>query len=181
MLNQKDHYLFYSRVIDNPANIVFGESGIDLLSYHELHGRDDNFYISFGGNVYKEKLEFFIELIEPSLKSKNVNLISIMDNDIKGHEFDLKIFVSLINHCNTNIHVESSFRMDTVGLNIHYSDKVRNMIAPHSKLMKERLDPVLRQNELPLDLVQCVGFSDKLILKFSLKDIIRYESYSAKQ
>src|SRR5680860_1054427 len=172
VLNQKDHYLFYSRVIDNPANIVFGESGIDLLSYHELHGRDDNFYISFGGNVYKEKMEFFIQLIRPSLKSKNVNLISIMDNDIKGHEFDLKIFIGLINHYNANIHVESSFRMDTVGLNIHYSDKVRNMIAPHSKLMKERLDPVLRQNELPLDLVQCVGFSDKIHLEFSLKDII---------
>lgn len=171
-LNQKDHYLFYSRVIDNPANIVFGESGIDLLSYHELHGREDNFYISFGGNVYKEKLEFFIQLIEPFLKSKNVNLISIMDNDMKGYEFDLKISIGLINHYNTNIHVESSFRMDTVGLNIHYSDKVRNLIASHTDLMKERLDTVLRQNDLPLDLVKYVGSIDKIRLEFSLKDII---------
>jgi hypothetical protein len=46
------------------------------------------------------------------------------------------------------------------------------MIAPHSKLMKERLDTVLRQNDLPLDLVQCVGSIDKIHLEFSLKDII---------
>lgn len=170
-LNQKDHFLFYSKPILKPTRIIFGESGIDLLSYHELHGKEDDFYVSFGGNVYKEKLQFFVQLIEPMLKNKTVELKSIMDNDISGHEFDLKVFTSLINENNPNINMEISFRQGNVSLSIHYTEKIRNKIAPHKKLIEEKLTSDTLKEDLVFGFVKCIGFSDKLLLEFPLQGV----------
>jgi len=173
VLNQKDHYLFYSKPIANPTRIIFGESGTDLLSYHELHGKSNNLYISFGGNVYREKLQFFVQLIEPYLKTKTIDLVSIMDNDTSGHEFDLKVFTAVINHYNKNVYIESSIRRDIINLHIHYTEGVRHRISKHKDLIHKGLTSDMKTDNHVLDLVKCVVFSDKLILEFPLIETIK--------
>jgi hypothetical protein len=172
VLNQKDHFLFHSKIMARPTRIIFGESGIDLLSYQELHGKKDDFYVSFGGNVHREKLQFFMQLITPMLQNKGLELKSIMDNDISGHEYDLKIFTALINQNNTDLYAEASFKNGNVSLSIHYTEKVRNRIASHKNLLEEKLTSDLRRDNHVFGLVRCVGFSDKLLLEFSLQEVI---------
>ena len=172
VLNRKDHFLFHSKPIKNPSRIVVGESAIDLLSYHEIHGKPDNLYVSFAGNVYQEKLQFFGQLTEPFLKTNDISLVSIMDNDIKGHEFDLKVFTSLINRYNPNIYVESSFRANKVCLNIHYTEKVRGQLARHATILSEKLTSDLGKDDLVSGLGTCVAFSDKILLEFSLPEVM---------
>ncbi|HDZ13700.1 hypothetical protein LCGC14_1569070 [marine sediment metagenome] len=167
VLNRKDHYLFHSRPIKDPTKIVFAESGIDLLSYHELHGKPDNFYVSFGGNVYKEKLLFFGQLVEPYLKGGHMELASIMDNDSNGNGFDLKIFGSLINSYNPYIYLESSFRNGDVRVNIHYTDKAGDKLAHHKNILIEKLVSGPRETDLNSFPVKCTGFSDKIVVQFN--------------
>ena len=171
VLNRKDHLLFHSKSIIDSKKIVFGESGIDLLSYHELHGKPDTFYVSFGGNVYQEKLQAFIQLTETHLKNNGPALVSIMDNDTKGHEFDIRIFSALINHYNANVYVESSFKNDNISLNIHYTEKVRNRISLHRDLLNEKLITDIQEDNPADGLVRCVGFSDKLVLEFNTNEL----------
>ncbi len=172
VLNQKDHFLFHSGPVKNPAKIVFGESGIDLLSYHELHGEPDNFYVSLGGNVYGEKLAFFVQLTEPLLATKSVGLVSIMDNDSTGHQYDIKVFTAVINRFNPNIYMETSFRQDNVSMNIHYTEKIRGLITSHVTILNEKLTSDLRKDDLVFDPVRCTGFSDKILLEFSLSGAV---------
>ncbi|MDB4291762.1 hypothetical protein N9954_00025 [Maribacter sp.] len=172
VLNKKDQFLFYSKPIDSPGRVIFGESGTDLLSYHELHGKPEDFYISFGGNVYKEKLQFFVQLIEPYLKAKTVDLVSIMDNDTSGHEFDLKVFTAVINHYSKNVYIESSVRRDIVSLHIHYTEGVRHRISKHKDLIQKGLTCLMKRDDPILGIVKCIVFSDKLLLEFPLKETI---------
>lgn len=172
VLNQKDQLLFYSKPIDSPGRVIFGESGTDLLSYHELHGKPNNLYISFGGNTYREKLQFFVQLIEPYLKTKTVDLVSIMDNDTSGHEFDLKVFAAVINHYSRSVYIESSIRRDVVNLHIHYTKGVRNLISEHRDLLHKSVTSDMKRDHPISNLVKCVVFSDKLLLEFPLKETI---------
>ncbi|ASV32354.1 MULTISPECIES: toprim domain-containing protein [Maribacter] len=181
VLNQKDHFLFHSKPIDRPARILFGESGIDLLSYHELYGKPDNFYVSFGGNVYQEKLQFFVQLIEPILQTKKTELISITDNDLKGHEFDLKIFTAVINRYNPNIYIETAFRSGKVSMGIHYTEKVRGQLSHHTTILNKKLTSDIEKDYLVFDLVRCVGFSDKILLEFSLNEVVNTPHIEQKQ
>ena len=172
VLNQKDHFLFYSNPIKHPSKIIVAESGIDLLSYHELHGSPDNFYVSFSGNVYQKKLEFFGQLIEPYLKTNMVSMISIMDNDIKGFEFDLKLFTSLINRFNPKVYVEGSYSHGNVSFTINYTSKVGDQLTNHITLLEEKLSPPLGWDKPMFRSVKWVRYKDKIVLEFSLPEII---------
>lgn len=172
VLNQKDHFLFYSNPIKHPSKIIVAESGIDLLSYHELHGGPDNFYVSFSGNVYQKKLEFFGQLTEDYLKSNGVSLVSIMDNDIKGFEFDLKLFTNLINRFNPNVYLESSYGHGNVSLNINYTTKVQAQLSNHITLLEQKLTSLIEWDKLMSNSIKWVRFTDKIVLEFSLPEII---------
>ena len=172
VLNQKDHFLFYSNPIKHPSKIIVAESGIDLLSYHELHGGPDNFYVSFSGNVYQKKLEFFGQLTEDYLKSNGVSLASIMDNDIKGFEFDLKLFTNLINRFNQNVYVECSFSHGNVSLTINYTSKVEVQLSNPITLLEEKLRPLQELDKLMSNSIEWVKFTDKIVLELSLPKII---------
>ncbi len=180
VVNDKDHYLFYSRPISDPARIVFGESAIDLLSYHELHGRSDNFYVSFGGNVYDRKLGFFVKLIEPMIKNKGIELRSIMDNDLKGLEFDIKVFSALINRFNPNISIETSFGNGKTSMNIHYSGKAIRSLNHHSRLLDEKLISVFGEEKPQMDQTTCLKLPDKLLLEFPLKRLANTVTFGKK-
>jgi hypothetical protein len=172
VLNQKDHFLFYSNPIKHPSKIIVAESGIDLLSYHELHGGPDNFYVSFSGNVYQKKLEFFGQLTEDYLKSNGVSLVSIMDNDIKGFEFDLKLFTNLINRFNPNVYLESSYSHGNVSLSINNTSEVGVQLTNPITLLEEKLSSLLGWDKPMLRSVKWVRYKDKIVLKFSLPEII---------
>ena len=171
VLNQKDHFLFHSNPIKNPYKIVVGESGIDLLSYHELHGSPDNFYVSFSGNVYQKKLDFFGQLTEPYLKTNSVSMISIMDNDIKGFEFDLKLFSSLINRFNPNVYLESSYSHGNVRLTINNTSEVGVQLTNHITLLEEKLTSQLGWDKLMSNSIEWVRSTDRIILEFSLAEV----------
>ena len=173
VLNQKDHFLFYSNPIKHPSKIIVAESGIDLLSYHELNGSPDNFYVSFSGNVYQRKLEFFGQLIEPYLKTNMVSMISIMDNDINGFEFDLKLFTNLINRFNPKVYVESSNRHGNVSLTINYTSKVGDQLANHITLLEVKFKSLKARDKLISNSIKWIKYKDKIILAFSLPEIIK--------
>jgi len=181
ILNQKDHFLFHSKPIERPARILFGESGIDLLSYHELHGKPDNFYVSFGGNIYREKLAFFLQLVEPLLGNNNVELTSIMDNDPKGREYDLKVFCTLINRYNPNISIDTAFRSGNLSMNIHYSEKVQSSMPHHAAMLNQKLSSNIRNDDGNSSHARCVGFSDKILLEFSLMETVNTAHISKKE
>ncbi len=170
-LNKKDHFLFYSKPIPNPKNIIFGESAIDLLSYHELHGTPENFYISFGGSIYPEKLAFFAQLTEPYLGNEKTAFISIMDNDKAGQEFDIKVFSTLVNQWHPNIYIEHAFKQGRVDLTVHYVKAYRKRISQDKSTIEAVLKSDFKNVGLPFDFVQPVAFSDKLVLEFSLDEL----------
>lgn len=172
VLNQKDHFLFYSNPIKHPSKIIVAESGIDLLSYHELQGGPDNFYVSFSGNVYQKKLEFFGQLTEDYLKSNGVSLVSIMDNDIKGFEFDLKLFTSLINRFNPKVNVESSYSHGNVSLSINNTSEVGVQLTNHITLLEEKLTSLIEWDKLMSNSIKWVKFMDMIKLDFSVPEII---------
>lgn len=171
VLNQKDHLLFHSKPIKNPKKIIFGESSIDLLSYHELHGKPHNFYVSFGGNVYREKLQHFLQLVRPMLTNESTRLVSILDNDLKGCEFDLKVFAALINEYNPNVYIETAFRSDNASIRIHYKEQIRGRLPYHTEILNKKLTSDIRKKDLVFGPVRCVGFSDKILLEFSLQEV----------
>lgn len=172
VLNQKDHLLFHSKPIENPKKIIFGESGIDLVSYHELHGKPDNFYVSFGGNVYQEKVQHFLQLVRPMLTNESTRLVSIMDNDLKGCEFDLKVFAALINEYNPNIYIETAFCSDNVSMRIHYAKKSRGRLPHHTAILNEKLTLDSNREDFVFSPIRCVGFSDKILFEFSLQETV---------
>lgn len=103
------------------------------------------------------------------------DLVSIMDNDTAGNEFDLKVFIAVINYYNKNVHIESSIRTDIVNLHIHYTEASRNHIAKHKDLLHEGLTSTMKSNDSTLDMVKSVVFSDTLLLEFPLKETINQQ------
>jgi hypothetical protein len=122
--------------------------------------------------VYQKKLEFFGQLTEDYLKSNGVSLVSIMDNDIKGFEFDLKLFTSLINRFNPKVYVESSYCHGNVRLTINNTSEVGVQLTNHITLLEGKLSSPLGWDKPMFRSVKWVRYKDKIVLKFSLLEII---------
>ncbi len=167
-LNKKDSFLFYSKPMENPECIVMGESAIDLLSYHELHGTSRNFYISFGGSIYPEKLSFFAQLTEPFFRNEKTKFILAMDNDRAGHEFDIKVFSTLVNQCHPNVYIEPTFRNGIVNLTIHYVKEYTTQVSKDKNTLSGDLKSNFGGDFFLWDTVRTVAFSDKIIIEFPL-------------
>ena len=173
VLNQEDHFLFYSNPVKgNTVRIVFGESSIDLLSYHEIHGSANNFYVSFGGNVYQEKLEQFIKIFQKFSKKKEVEVLSITDNDKVGFEYDIKVFTSLINHLNKNVDIETKFRKANIEILVHYPEKSREQLSKHYEIFEKKMGSGLLADEFGFPLVNCIRFLNKIVVEINRKIII---------
>ncbi len=65
--------------------IIITESAIDALSFHALHGHQNDFYLSIGGQLGKRQLL----LIQRTIKniSEGVSLFVAVDNDEKGNDY----------------------------------------------------------------------------------------------
>ncbi len=167
VLNRKDHFLFYSTPIKDPSAIVVGESAVDLLSYHQLHGSPQYFYVSFSGNVYSKKLNFFNRLTAPYLGSKMTGIKSIMDNDSKGFEFDIKLLASLLNFYNRDLQAEALFRRGDVNFSINYSDCSRNKLITHVHSLTETTQALVQRG-----LLQWTRTQDRIWWKFNIKKMM---------
>lgn len=167
VLNKRDHFLFYSKPFPSPERVVFGESAIDLLSYHELHGCPKNFYISFGGNVYPEKLSFFTQIIEVCSGNEKMGFTSIFDNDSAGREFDLKVFSALANQFNPNVYVEHHSKNSNAKMVMHYVESHRTQIPKARITIEENVIANFSNKGLACNLVKIVGFVDKLLVEFN--------------
>ncbi|SHJ64916.1 Protein of unknown function [Arenibacter nanhaiticus] len=176
VLNRKDHFLFYSTPIKCPSAIVVAESAVDLLSYHQLHGSPQYFYVSFSGNVYTQKLVFFNQLTAPFFDSNKTIIKSIMDNDSKGYEFDIKLLTSLLNFHNQDLQAEALFRRGDVDFSINYSDGSRNKLSIHTQRLAKTITPMVQRS-----LVQWIKSHDKIVLKFSLKEMMDFPQEEGKK
>lgn len=176
VLNKNDAYLFRSNYPTNGVKrIILAESGIDLLSFHELNGKESDFYISFGGNVYQEKISFLIQLITPIISKNQVELVSAFDNDNSGHEYDVLVFTKLINQYNKDRYVECSFKNGVVEIRIHYNQNALDKLGTDSKKIAQALSisPVLLKS------IRQTMFSDKLMYEFTLQNLMKlnYKSF----
>jgi predicted heme/steroid binding protein len=167
VLNGKDHFLFSSNPPKEGAQrIVFGESGVDLLSFHELEGKKGDLYISFGGNVYTEKLDFFYELITPFLSRKGIQLVSIFDNDATGHRFDVQVFTKLINAMAKGVYIENKVNQERISMNIHYHMDHRGQMVYDARIIEDSVGKALPKGQG----FKTILFSDKLALEFSMPE-----------
>jgi len=167
VLNKKDSFLFYSKPPHDPEKVVFGESAIDLLSYHELYGSPKNFYVSFEGNVYREKLAFFTQLIEGYSRNEKIEFTSIFDNDCAGREFDLKVISALVNQFNPNVYVEHYSKDGNARMIMHYAASHRK----HMPKTKIKIETILTNDcsdkGIGRSLLKVLCFSDKLLIEFN--------------
>lgn len=72
---------------------VLTESPIDALSYHQLKGKNNILYVSFGGALSDGQVETLVELIEKNKNklSPGFTIISAFDNDKMGEKYADKI------------------------------------------------------------------------------------------
>ena len=172
VLNKKDQFLFHSQPVSGKKiSLVVGESGMDILAYHQLYGKQENFYVSFSGNLYREKLEIFISLFKKHTESKKYEVISIMDNDRQGFEFDLSVFASLLNVTNQKVYLERNIIKGNVSMNFHYKESERLNISKDHLSIKSSLKKNLTNESLEKSKIKVLAFLDKLVIEFKLADL----------
>jgi hypothetical protein len=70
--------------------IILTESPIDALSYHELKGKKNSLYVSFGGSVSLGQLETVKSIITEAKATSALKIISAVDNDEMGRIYTEK-------------------------------------------------------------------------------------------
>jgi len=70
--------------------VVLTESPIDAFSYHQLKGKENSLYISFGGTVTSGQLETVKIIIVEANASPELKIISAVDNDEMGRSYAQK-------------------------------------------------------------------------------------------
>ena len=98
--------------------LILTESPIDALSYHQLKGKENLLYISFGGSVTIGQLETVKNIITASNASSELKIISAVDNDEMG-----KIYTEKFKEAFSKNIVE-----DYPGLNDYNEDLKKNQI-----------------------------------------------------
>jgi hypothetical protein len=76
--------IWHSNIPDILESVMLTESPIDALSYHQLKGKRNSLYISFGGSVTCGQLETVKSIIANSNASLKLKIISAVDNDEMG-------------------------------------------------------------------------------------------------
>jgi len=70
--------------------IILSESPIDALSYHQLKGKKNSLYVSFGGCVALGQIETVKSIITEAKASPELKIISAVDNDEMGKIYTQK-------------------------------------------------------------------------------------------
>lgn len=82
--------IWHSNIPETIEAAILTESPIDALSYHQLKGKKNSWYVSFGGSVTAGQLETVKSIIEQTKSIPGLKIISAVDNDEMGKIYTQK-------------------------------------------------------------------------------------------
>lgn len=82
--------IWHSNIPKTLEAAILTESPIDALSYHQIKGKKNSWYISFGGSVTAGQLETVKNMIRAANTSPDLKIISAVDNDEMGKIYTQK-------------------------------------------------------------------------------------------
>ena len=82
--------IWHSNIPNTLDAAILTESPIDALSYHQIKGKKNSWYVSFGGSVTIGQLETVKSIIEYANAIPELKIISAVDNDEMGKIYTQK-------------------------------------------------------------------------------------------
>jgi len=82
--------IWHSNLPHTIEYVILTESPIDALSYHQLKGKNNSLYVSFGGSVTQGQLETLTSIILEANVNPELRIISAVDNDKMGRIYTEK-------------------------------------------------------------------------------------------
>ena len=82
--------IWHSNIPNTLETAILTESPIDALSYHQIKGKKNSWYVSFGGSVTVGQLETVKIIIAQSKATSELKVISAVDNDEMGKIYTQK-------------------------------------------------------------------------------------------
>jgi hypothetical protein len=82
--------IWHSNIPNTLETAILTESPIDALSYHQIKGKKNSWYVSFGGSVTAGQLETVKIIIAQSKATPELKVISAVDNDEMGKTYTQK-------------------------------------------------------------------------------------------
>ena len=82
--------IWHSNIPKTLKLVILTESPIDALSYHQLKGKKNSLYISFGGSVAEGQLDTTKQVIAGANPGKALKVVSAVDNDEMGKLYTKK-------------------------------------------------------------------------------------------
>jgi hypothetical protein len=117
--------VWHSRVRATDKKLVFGESAIDLLSYHQIKGDENTRYMSTAGQMspYQEDImKAAINKMPP-----DAEIIAAFDNDIEGAKFTEKL---------KKISPNLKIIVDAPTVGKDWNDQLKDMLKIKNKAMR---------------------------------------------
>ncbi|WP_025146092.1 toprim domain-containing protein [Pedobacter jeongneungensis] len=115
----------FSALNDNKVkNLIVGESFIDQMSYHQLHGLPTNIYGSTGGQLTAEQLTAILNTPE---ELKNINKLDkdfkftlAFDNDMSGHVYDFQFIRRLGSESSEPLAITRAYASNNINNNLSF-------------------------------------------------------------
>jgi len=82
--------IWHSNLPSTLENVILTESPLDALSYHQLKGKENSLYVSFGGTVAAAQLVTVKSIITAVNTVPNFKIVSAVDNDEMGKIYTQK-------------------------------------------------------------------------------------------
>jgi hypothetical protein len=82
--------IWHSNIPNTLEAAILTESPIDALSYHQIKGKKNSWYVSFGGSVTVGQVETVKIIIAQSKATPELKVISAVDNDEMGKIYTQK-------------------------------------------------------------------------------------------
>lgn len=79
--------IWHSNIPLITKQVILTESPIDALSYHQLKGKENLLYISFGGSIAPGQIGTLKVVLEQSKKDADFSIVSGFDNDRQGDKY----------------------------------------------------------------------------------------------
>lgn len=113
--------LWYSNRPSVVEKVILCESALDCLSHFQVNMDANVLYVSSNGNLYKERITSFYELLEALEVGNDVPIMLAGDNDFGGVQYDLRM-------ANSEIGSNRSFELmqEKGKVSLIYSDFINN-------------------------------------------------------
>ena len=121
--SNRSESFFVSNKLENQKTLVLAESPLDLLSYHQIKGSDENRYYSTNGNITGYQLETLKKIVKDKKYDK---LILATDNDFAGYYLDLKLLQKLDSRIKS---VSNNEHFITIQINTEDYQRIFNLLT----------------------------------------------------